>query len=195
MEATLSDLLAVTAAVARGVGTPAELYLVNRTSHLAEGWTDRVPVLELAGSAAGDVHHVAKRVAASRDIEVVWESPADIVPLPVGWRKRARPASNTELNTHQMLTVRHFDPYGVVLRLIARGDEPDYVAAIEYFRHGWVDMLTLDELIIEMLPHMNLATIAQDAAEFRRKFKGLRQLWSSETARAEALGFTAGTWA
>ena len=33
------------------------------------------------------------------------------------------------------LELRHFDPYSVVLRLIARGDEPDYVAGNDRSSH------------------------------------------------------------
>jgi hypothetical protein len=75
------------------------------------------------------------------------------------------------------LEVRHFDPYSVVLRLIARGDEPDYVAALEYVLHGWVEPARLEGLLAEVVPRMTSETLAQDPAEFRRKFKGLRQLY------------------
>jgi len=204
-EATLADLSALVAGVARGVAAPARLYLVNRTSHLAERWTDRVSALELAGDESdGPLADAVRREAAERELEVTWESPADIVPLPTGWQSRNRAVSVSPVNRFSAvadlgpvgaLDVRHFDPYGAVLRLVARGDEPDYVAALVYLRHGWVELARLEGLIAEMLPDMNLRTIAQDAAEFRRKFKGLRQLCASEAARAEALGFTAAAWA
>ena len=73
--------------------------------------------------------------------------------------------------------LRHFDPYSVVLRLIARGDEPDYVAALEYVLHEWVEPARLEGLLGEVVPRMTNQTLAQDPAEFRRKFKGLRQLY------------------
>ena len=75
------------------------------------------------------------------------------------------------------LELRHFDPYSVVLRLIARGDEPDYVAALEYVLHEWVEPARLEGLLAEVVPRMTNQTLAQDPAEFRRKFKGLRQLY------------------
>ena len=65
----------------------------------------------------------------------------------------------------------------MVLRLIARGDEPDYVAALEYVRHAWVEPARLEGLLGEVVPRMTSQTLAQDPAEFRRKFKGLRQLY------------------
>ena len=107
----------------------------------------------------------------------MWESPADVIPLPAGWEERSRPATIGQCGTGNALELRHFDPYSVVLRLIARGDEPDYVAALEYVLHEWVEPARLESLLGEVVPRMTNQTLAQDPAEFRRKFKGLRQLY------------------
>ena len=154
------------------------LYLVSRTSHLAEGWCDRVPALELAGDAGGaELGDAAREAARALGVEVVWESPADVIPLPAGWEERSRPAKIGQDGAGNALELRHFDPYSVVLRLIARGDEPDYVAALEYVLHEWVEPARLESLLAEVVPRMTNQTLAQDPAEFRRKFKGLRQLY------------------
>lgn len=171
------------------VDKPARLYLVSRTSHLAEGWRDRVPALELAGdSHRPELGDVVREAGRALGVRVVWQSPADVIPLPAGWEERslgtealaevARPAKIGEGGTGNGLELRHFDPYSVVLRLIARGDEPDYVAALEYVLHGWVEPARLEGLLAEVVPRMTNQTLAQDPAEFRRKFKGLRQLYS-----------------
>jgi hypothetical protein len=168
------------------------LYLVSRTSHLAEGWCDRVPAFELAGDAhlrqgyggqdggqAGstDLGDAAREAARALGIHLVWESPADVIPLPAGFEERSRPATIGQGGAGNALEIRHFDPYSVVLRLIARGDEPDYVAALEYVLHKWVEPARLEGLLSEVVPRMTNQTLAQDPAEFRRKFKGLRQLY------------------
>jgi hypothetical protein len=44
-EAGLAQLSALITAVQQRAAAPARLYLVSRTSHLAEGWCDRVPAL------------------------------------------------------------------------------------------------------------------------------------------------------
>ena len=150
------------------------LYLVSRTSHLAEGWCERVPALELAGGA--ELGEAVREAAHALGVDLVWESPADVIPLPAGWEERSRPAKIGPDGAGN-LEVRHFDPYSVVLRLIARGDEPDYVAALEYVLHGWVEPARLESLLGEVVPRMTNETLAQDPAEFRRKFKGLRQLY------------------
>ncbi|MDP3775481.1 MAG: hypothetical protein Q8Q85_14575 [Gemmatimonadales bacterium] len=177
MEAGLADLGALIAAVRRSGAVPARLYLVARTTHLAERWCDRVPQLELAGDAgSAGLGDAARDAATSLGIDLVWESPAEVIPLPVGWEERSRPAA-IEPGAGSALEIRHFDPYSVVLRLIARGDEPDYLAALEYVRHGWVEPARLEGLLGEVVPRLTSQTLAQDPAEFRRKFKGLRQLY------------------
>ena len=207
-EAGLAELSAVIDAVRRSVaapgrrnlgeGGPARLYLVSRTSHLAEGWCDRIPALELAGDAyfrqgydgqAGgdDLGEAAREAGRALGVDVVWESPADVIPLPARWEERSLPATIGQgdppapgvpaRTLRGDLEIRHFDPYSVVLRLVARGDEPDYVAALEYVLHKWVDPARLEGLLSEVVPRMTNQTLAQDPAEFRRKFKGLRQLY------------------
>jgi hypothetical protein len=160
------------------VAAPARLYLISRTSHLAEGWCDRVPALELAGAGDGiELGEAVREAGQALGVDVAWESPADVIPLPAGWEERSLNATIGQGDTGNSLELRHFDPYSVVLRLIARGDEPDYVAALEYVLHGWVEPARLEGLLSEVVPRMTNQTLAQDPAEFRRKFKGLRQLY------------------
>ena len=178
MEAGFAELSTLIGAARRRVTTPTRLYLVSRTSHLAEGWCDRVPELELAGdSGSTELGEAVHEAARSLGVGVVWESPVDVIPLPAGWEERSRPATLEQGATGDTLDIRHFDPYSVVLRLIARGDEPDYVAALEYVMHRWVEPSRLESLLGEVVPRMTNQTLAQDPAEFRRKFKGLRQLY------------------
>ena len=177
-EAGLTALGDLIAAARRRAAGPGRLYLVSRTSHLAERWCDRVPAFELAGDPGGaELGEAVREAGRALGFDVVWESPADVIPLPVGWEERSRPATIAQADAGTALEVRHFDPYSVVLRLIARGDEPDYVAALQYVLHDWVDPARLESLLSEFLPRMTSQTLAQDPAEFRRKFKGLRQLY------------------
>jgi hypothetical protein len=187
-EAGRAELAALIDAVRLGVKAPARLYLVSRSSHLAEGWCDRVPALELAGdthlrqgdggqAGSAELGEAVRESGRALGVDVVWESPADVIPLPAGWEDRSLPATIGQGDAGNALEIRHFDPYSVVLRLIARGDEPDYVAALEYVLHAWVEPARLEGLLSEVVPRMTNQTLAQDPAEFRRKFKGLRQLY------------------
>jgi len=178
------DLGALIAETAGALAEPANLYLVAATSHLAEGWRDVVPRAELAGDPAA--RSAATAAAARLGAAIVWESPGDVIPLPEGHEARARRAPIAAAPAATRLTVRHFDPYSVVLRLVARGDEPDYVVALEYLRRGWVEFDRLEALLDEVLPRFTNATLQQDPAEFRRKFRGLRQVWRAAAAAAPA---------
>ena len=130
----------------------------------------RVPCLELAGD-PGAIEVVVREAAATLGVAVVWESPADVIPLPAVWAERAPRVPPEVGGAGGRLEVLHFDPYSVVLRLVARGDEPDYVAALEYLRRGWVGLPRLEALLAEVLPRFTNETLAQDPAEFRRKFR------------------------
>lgn len=192
-EAAVADLAALITDLGRalpplathpdGAAGPTILYLVAATSHLAEGWRERVPRLELAVArgAPSVVAEAARRVGQTGVVPVVWESPADVIPLPSGWVDRARPVSGALGGASDALTVLHFDPYSVVLRLVTRGDEPDYLAALYYLRNGWIDMRWLERMLDEILPRCTSDTLAQDPAEFRRKFRGLRQVAEMDT--------------
>jgi hypothetical protein len=197
-EAGVAQLETLIETVRRTVAGPARLYLVSRTSHLAEGWCDRVPALELAADAgSATLGEVVREAGRSLGIDVVWESPADVIPLPQGWQERSRVATVGQDSGASTLDLQHFDPYSVVLRLVARGDEPDYVAALEYVLHGWVEPSRLESLLADVVPRMTSETLAQDPAEFRRKFKGLRQLYLRSHAVYSPGGTRAGeaaTW-
>ena len=83
------------------------------------------------GSGGAELGEAVREAGRALGVDLVWESPADVIPLPVGWEERSRPAMIGQGGTGNALELRHFDPYSVVLRLIARGDEPDYVAALD----------------------------------------------------------------
>ena len=185
----MADLAALIAAVRRdltacpplpdGRGGTSKLYLVAGTSQLAEGWRERVSRLDLAG-APGAIEPAVRAAGAALELAVVWESPADVIPLPAGAVERARPVPPEVAGAGGRLEVLHFDPYSVVLRLVARGDEPDYVVALEYLKKGWVELGFLETLLADVVPRFTNETLAQDPAEFRRKFRGLRQLYARD---------------
>jgi hypothetical protein len=75
-EAGVAQLETLIETVRRTVAGPARLYLVSRTSHLAEGWCDRVPAFEFAGAAGGAaLGDAVGEAGLALGIDVVWESP------------------------------------------------------------------------------------------------------------------------
>lgn len=155
---------------------PGRLYLVGETTHVFEGWREWTPRLEFAAEvAAADraaFDEAARRLQAEMEIEIIEEAPGNVIPLPNGHQARTR-----FVGPFGQLRVYHFDPYSVAFRLIARGDEPDYHAVIAFLQHGWLTVNELNALLTDLLPQFTNETIQQDPAEFRRKFKGLLQMW------------------
>jgi hypothetical protein len=160
---------------------PARLFLVGETSQVFEGWREWTKRVEFAAEVApGDraaFDETLREVSVQVGVEVFEESPGDVIPLPAGYESRARAAG-----IFGALQVYHFDPYSVAFRLIARGDEPDYHAVLAYLEHGWLRVDEMNALLVDLLPQFTSETIQQDPAEFRRKYKGLLQMWRAAQA-------------
>jgi hypothetical protein len=174
-----ADLETLIEMTARRVPAPARLYLLGDASHLAAGSRQWAQRLDLAADPdIGNVDALRAGVArAARELGVGirWEHPGDVIPLPEGAARRMRA---TTLDAAS-LEVCHFDPVSVVFRLVARGDEDDYRMALDYLAAGWVTMGELEAMLERTLTRFTRETIQQDPAEFRRKFRGLRQMWRS----------------
>ncbi len=176
------DLVAFLEAVGEASRSGWRLYLVGSTSQLAEGWIPSVRRLTMADAGtdgAGGLSAALEVASRRAGVPLLCESPADVVPLPPGATDRARSVAASVLQ-HRRLELLHYDPYSVSLRLLARGDEEDYQTVLAYLRHEWIDIATMDELVREVLPHFTRDVIAQDPAEFRRKYRGLHQMWRAE---------------
>ncbi len=170
------ELLELIAILGEELESPAALYLIGETSLLWEGWRDWVEALELSPEvAAADRHafdRVLARVCRRLGAEVAVESPAEVIPLPAGAAERAR-----FLGADSGLELYHFDPYSVSFRAVAYGDERDYRLVLAYLEHGWITVAEMDALLEELLPRFSMATVRQDPAELRRRYKGLVQMW------------------
>ena len=80
------------------------------------------------------------------------------------------------------LSLFHFDPYSVAFRFLSRGDEPDYHLVLTYLKHGWLKTDEMELKLGALLPRFTAETIQQDPAEFRRKYKGMLQMWRAGQA-------------
>jgi hypothetical protein len=163
---------------------PGCVYLVGETTQVWEGWRERCEEIELTAEVADEDRaafaRLAGEIAGRLALPVIDESPADVIPLPDGFRARARrtPATQAwEGAGARRLSLRHFDPCSVALRFIARGDEPDYHMVLMFMEHGWVTEEEMNAALSLLLGRFTAETIQQDPAEFRRKYKGLLQMW------------------
>jgi hypothetical protein len=174
-----ADLESLIGRAAQVVSAPARLYLLGDASHLAAGsrrWAQR---LDLAADPdLGNVEALRAGIASAAEelgVGIRWEHPGDVIPLPEGAARRMR-ATTLDAASFE---VCHFDPVSVVFRLVARGDEDDYRVALDYLAAGWVTMEELETVLERTLSRFTRETIQQDPAEFRRKFRGLRQMWGA----------------
>jgi len=192
---TRHELSRLLQALESGLDQPARLFVAGEASLVLEGWrewTDRV-VYAAADTNPPGFEPALERAAAQTGVTVEHEPPADVIPLPEGFEARARVANGwREARTETagpgsaaahaaasqpLLRVLHYDPYSVAFRLIARGDEPDYHVVLAFLEHGWLVPEEMDRLLAELLARFSTRTLAQDPAEFRRKYKGLLQMW------------------
>lgn len=161
------------------------IYLVGETTQVFEKWRDFTTQIEFASDIApGDRESFARSIAdLERElrIPVIHESPGDRIPLPDGHESRARRANGSDFLEH--LSLYHFDPYSVAFRFIARGDEPDYHILLTLLERGWVTEEEMDAKLSALLPRFTERTIQQDPAEFRRKYKGMLQMWRAVPPR------------
>lgn len=179
---TRESLRGLLGAAAGRLPRPARLLLVGESALVAAGvrdWTDRL-VFAVDADAPAGLDGAVRDAAAVHRVEAERESPADVVPVPPGFAERARALEGwADLAPLEVLA---FDPLSVAIRLVARGNEPDYHTVLAFLRHGWLTMDDLESALAGVLPLFSTERIQQDPAEFRRKFKGLRQMWRALAA-------------
>ncbi len=175
----LQDFLAAAAhsyaASAPEQGLAGRLLLLGETSQVLEGWRSWTDAVRLYADVTyrPEWDAAAARTAAQFGVAIEQEFPGDLIPLPAGAEQRHRPVRDLP---DSGLSLWHFDPYSVVFRHVARGDEPDYHIVLAYMKYGWIEREEMDERLTALLPEFSMETIAQDPAEFRRKYKGLLQM-------------------
>ena len=182
---THKDVVDFLARLDTAFARPGRIYLVGETSQVFEKWRNFTTQIEFASDIAPGERESFERIVADLErelkIPVIDESPGDLIPLPDDHESRARRVTGVEFLEH--LALYHFDPYSVAFRFIARGDEPDYHILLTLLEHGWVTVGEMDAKLSALLPRFTLETIQQDPAEFRRKYKGMLQMWRAVPPR------------
>ncbi len=171
---------------------PGKVYLVGEIMLVVEGWrrwTDEIE-LHVEVEQEKQFHDRLNRICKETGVAVYVEFPGDVIPLPDQYDTRARPVEAAKIGLDQDgtgsgLQFYHFDPYSVAFRYIARGDEQDYQLVLTLMQHGWIDRREMDRLLEGLLPRFTFKTIQQDPAEFRRKYKGLMQMWAAVQSHAQ----------
>jgi len=184
MDRTLIDREGVQnffAVVDEHFGEDGTIFLTGETTQLVEGWRPWGAHIEFCSavkSGSRERFNAAIREAAQGvDVPIIDEYPGEVIPLPDG--HEGRTVELSEGFDLPRLRVVHFDPFSVCYRYIARGMEPDYHLVLAYLESGWLTKEELDARLDGLLPKFSFATIAQDPAEFRRRYIGLTQMYNS----------------
>jgi len=176
--------------VARAFPNPGTLYLVGECSLVVESvrkfCTEVIIALDVDAEYVGLLTRAVDEAAREVELTVCIEHPETVIPLPDSARGGERRVSGLADDTFGPLRIRHFDPYSVAIRFIARGDQPDYDLALALLTMGWIDIGILREKVDALLDSFSFDTIQQDPAEFRRKFKGLNQMWIAQHSNSDA---------
>ena len=165
----------------------AEIYLIGQTLRLMEKWVHLIEEIEFAANVSQQNRTEFEDCVADfrreNQIKIVEESPEEVIPLPEGYHSRRREVSTTDVFPDGKLKIYHFDPYSVAFRYIARGDEQDYHLVLNFLEHGWIAEEEMTAMLDKLVPRFSFQTIHQDPAEFRRRYKGLLQMWHSVEGR------------
>ena len=176
-------LLGFIAHLVKSFSGKGKIYLISQTTQLMEGWVNWIEEIEFSANVTDpdrpDFKNSIENFQKENQIRIVEESPKEVIPLPEGYQSRHREVSTTNLSLNGKLKIYHFDPYSVAFRYIARGDEQDYHMVLNFLEHGWINEEEMNQMLEELLPSFSFQTIQQDPAEFRRRYKGLLQMWHS----------------
>lgn len=150
------------------------VYLVGGTTAVLEGWRDSTVDIDLALPPGHDATELLRALPAIKDeleLNVELASPSDFVPVPDGWRERARSVAR-----EGRVSFYHYDLYGQALAKLERGHDRDLADVREMLERGLVERERLracfDEIEDELYRYP-----AVDPASFRRRV---------ETALAQA---------
>lgn len=171
-----------------GFAGSAQICLIGQTSRLLEGWIHWVEEIELTAEISPEdrpaFYESVEKFRKENQIRIVEESPEEVIPLHDEFSSRHRKVQIRGLSSNGNLNFYHFDPYSVAFRYIARGDEQDYHLVLNFLEHRWITEEKMSAMLDELLPRFSFQTIQQDPAEFRRRYKGLLQMWHSLEGRS-----------
>lgn len=177
---TINDFFSL---LKREIHFECEVFLIGDSSLVYKGWQGIADQLEITTNIENSKIHlfdeVLQKFKADTGVEIISESPSEIIPLPVGYEKRVIKIDPEGYGSTNGPRFFHFDPYSVSLRFIARGDETDYKMVVKFLQNGWVNFDLMEKMLEELLSAFSFSTIQQDPAEFRRKYKGLTQMFNA----------------
>ncbi|MCL4504449.1 MAG: DUF6036 family nucleotidyltransferase [Chloroflexi bacterium] len=152
---------------------PARLYLVGGTTLVYEGLRQQSLDIDISYEVA-DEHEaefarVIRRLKDEMQINIELASPGDFIPLPSGWKERAK-----FVGRFGQVDVFHFDLYSTALSKIERGREGDYEDVLAMLRTEQINFDELSRAFQNILPRLERESLKRDPEKFKRNFAALQ---------------------
>ena len=154
---------------------PARLYMVGGTTLVYEGLREQSLDIDISYEVADE--HEAEFARSIRDLKnelqvnVEQASPGDFIPLPSGWKERAK-----YVGRFGQIEVFHFDLYSTALSKIERGREGDYQDVLSLLRSGQIKFEELRAAFDNIMPRVEAESLKRNPERFQRNFDALEQM-------------------
>jgi len=161
-------------ALGRAAGQDVRIFLVGGTTAVIEGWRDATIDFDFAMRPEDDA--LLRAIPALKEqlqINVELASPADFIPVPVGWEDRGQFIMRVE-----RAEFYHFDLYAQALAKVERGHEKDLADVREMIARGLVQPAKARAYFMSMEPALYRFP-AIHAPSFRR---AVENMFGSEIA-------------
>jgi hypothetical protein len=142
------------------------VYLVGGATAVLEGWRDSTIDIDIAlpdRAAADELLRALPTIKDRLEVNVELASPADFVPVPAGWRERAK-----SVGREGRVTFLHFDLYAQALSKLERGHDRDLEDVEAMVARALVDRDRLRKCFDEIEPELYRFP-AIDPPSFRRR--------------------------
>ncbi len=146
---------------------PARLYIVGGAvlvyEQLRVATLDINLSIEVDGAHHGDLMRQIARLKDQLSVNVEEASPADFIPIPLGWRERSPYAGR-----FGQIDVFYFDPVSTALSKLDRGHDDDFAAVRTVLAAGMITPVDLRSAWEEIAPRLpERGRSATQIAEFR----------------------------
>ncbi len=159
---------------------PARLYLVGGTSLVYEGLRDQSLdidiAFELEDAHAAEFVHIIRRLRDEMQVNVEQASPGDFIPLPAGWKERAK-----FIGRFGKIDAFHFDLYSTALSKIERGREGDFQDVLTLLGSQQIALAQLREAFANILPRIELESLKRNPERFKRNFAELERMYAESS--------------
>jgi len=148
---------------------PARLYLVGGTTLVYEGLREQSLDIDISYEVA-DEHdaeftRVLRQLKEDMQVNIELASPGDFIPLPPGWKERAR-----HIGRFGQVDAFHFDLYSTALSKIERGREGDFQDVLSMLRGGQIQHEELEQAYQNILPRVERESLKRNPDRFKRNW-------------------------